>query len=226
MATKQPQIDASWLAVLGNEFAQPYMASLRCFLRDQKNQRKIIYPASENWFNAFNATGFEQVKVVILGQDPYHQPGQAHGLCFSVLQDVRIPPSLVNIYKELQQDIGIARPQHGNLQKWAAQGVLLLNATLTVAHGQAGSHQGKGWERFTDSAILALNQQRENLVFLLWGSYAHKKAQSIDHDRHLILQSAHPSPLSAQRGFFGCKHFSKTNQWLVEHARTPIDWSV
>jgi len=200
------------------------MQKLRAFLRAEKDQRKIIYPRSENWFAALNATPFDQVKVVILGQDPYHGPGQAHGLCFSVPRGVRVPPSLVNIYTELNRDTGMAIPSHGNLEGWARQGVLLLNAMLTVEHGKAGSHQGKGWERFTDCAVEALNQQRQGLVFLLWGSYAQKKGQMIDTHQHLVLKSVHPSPLSAHRGFFGCGHFSKANQWLAQAGQIPVNW--
>lgn len=202
------------------------MLSLKTFLKQQKSQRKIIYPASDNWFNAFNSTPFDQVKVVILGQDPYHGPGQAHGLCFSVVPGVPFPPSLLNIFKEIESDLGISGPTNGCLQGWAAQGVLLLNATLTVERQRAGSHQGKGWEQFTDRAIQALDQQRDSLVFLLWGSYAQKKGHFIDPHKHLILKAPHPSPLSAHRGFFGCGHFSKTNKWLDQHGLKPVDWSV
>ena len=219
------KLEPSWLAVLESEFRQPYMQSLKAFLKQRKSQRKIIYPSSDNWFNAFNSTPFESVKVVILGQDPYHGPGQAHGLCFSILPDVAFPPSLSNIYKELEQDLGYSGPPGGCLQGWASQGVLLLNATLTVERGRAGSHQGKGWEQFTDRAIQALNQQRDGLVFLLWGSYAQKKGQFIDASKHLILKAPHPSPLSAHRGFFGCGHFSKANEWLQNQGQEKIDWS-
>lgn len=212
--------------MLEDEFQQPYMLSLKTFLKQQKSQRKIIYPASDNWFNAFNSTPFDQVKVVILGQDPYHGPGQAHGLCFSVVPGVPFPPSLLNIFKEIESDLGISGPTNGCLQGWAAQGVLLLNATLTVERQRAGSHQGKGWEQFTDRAIQALDQQRDSLVFLLWGSYAQKKGHFIDPHNHLILKAPHPSPLSAHRGFFGCGHFSKTNKWLDQHGLKPVDWSV
>jgi uracil-DNA glycosylase len=220
------QLDSSWLNVLGGEFDKPYMQSLRAFLQAEKQAGKTIYPAGKNIFNAFNSTSFDAVKVVILGQDPYHGPGQAHGLCFSVLPGVPLPPSLLNIFKEIQQDLGIPVPRHGCLQAWADQGVLLLNATLTVEHGLAGSHQGKGWEVFTDEAIMALNREREGLVFLLWGSYAQKKGALIDPRKHLVLKSPHPSPLSAHRGFFGNRHFSKTNAWLVERGLEPIDWRV
>lgn len=227
MATERNiQIEPSWLEVLHDEFDKPYMQSLRQFLQQEKQQGKVIYPSGKNIFNAFNSTPFHKVKVVILGQDPYHGPGQAHGLCFSVLPGVPFPPSLLNIFKEIQQDLGIPVPQHGCLQSWADQGVLLLNATLTVEQGRAGSHQGKGWETFTDQAISALNLGREGLVFLLWGSYAQQKGALIDGRRHLILKSPHPSPLSAHRGFFGNRHFSKANEWLQQRGQTPIDWRV
>lgn len=220
------QIESSWLQVLKDEFDKPYMHSLRAFLQAEKQAGKIIYPPGKNIFNAFNSTPFDAVKVVILGQDPYHGPGQAHGLCFSVLPGVPFPPSLLNIFKEIQQDQGIPVPPHGCLQSWAEQGVLLLNATLTVEQGRAGSHQGKGWETFTDQAITALNREREGLVFLLWGSYAQQKGALIDGRKHLVLKSPHPSPLSAHRGFFGNRHFSKANEWLVQRGHKPIDWSV
>lgn len=227
MATERNiQIEPSWLEVMHDEFDKPYMQSLRQFLQQEKQQGKVIYPSGKNIFNAFNSTPFHKVKVVILGQDPYHGPGQAHGLCFSVLPGVPFPPSLLNIFKEIQQDLGIPVPQQGCLQSWADQGVLLLNATLTVEQGRAGSHQGKGWETFTDQAISALNLGREGLVFLLWGSYAQQKGALIDGRRHLILKSPHPSPLSAHRGFFGNRHFSKANEWLQQRGQTPIDWRV
>ncbi len=226
MNDKAPiKLEPSWLEVLGEEFSKPYMQSLKAFLQDQKIQGKTIFPTGDNWFNAFNSTPFNQVKVVILGQDPYHGPGQAHGLCFSVLPGVPVPPSLVNIYKELQQDLGVPISPDGYLQHWADQGVLLLNSTLTVEAHRAGSHQGKGWEQFTDKAIQALDQQRENLVFLLWGSYAQKKGQFINQAKHRVVKSVHPSPLSAHRGFFGNRHFSQTNQWLIQHGMDPIEWS-
>ena len=186
----------------------------------------MIYPAASNWFAAFDQTPFDRVKVVILGQDPYHGPGQAHGLCFSVLAGVTVPPSLRNMYQELQSDTGFIPPGHGCLSHWAEQGVLLLNATLTVEQANAGAHQGKGWEQFTDRAIQALNSKRERLVFLLWGSYAQKKGAFIDVDRHLVLKAPHPSPLSAHRGFLGCKHFSKANRYLQETGQVPIDWQL
>ncbi len=220
------KLEEGWLEVLGEQFDQPYMAELKAFLHAEKQNGKVIYPPGALWFNAFNSTPFHRVKVVILGQDPYHGPEQAHGLCFSVRPGVRIPPSLVNIYKELQSDLGIPAPSHGCLTHWAEQGVLLLNATLTVEQGRAGAHQGKGWEIFTDAAIRALNDQREHLVFMLWGSYAQKKGSFIDTGKHLVLKAPHPSPLSAHRGFFGCRHFSRANDYLRQHGMDPIDWTV
>lgn len=222
----QIKLDPSWLAVLGDEFEKEYMTQLKAFLLAEKKAGKIIYPAGENWFNALNTTPFDKVKVVILGQDPYHGPGQAHGLCFSVLPGVPAPPSLANMFQELQKDCGIPVSKHGYLQHWAEQGVLLLNAVLTVEHSKANAHQGRGWEHFTDKCIEHLNREREHLVFLLWGSYAQKKGQLIDRNKHLVLQAPHPSPLSAHRGFFGCKHFSKTNEYLKQHGQTPIDWAL
>ncbi len=220
------KLHPSWLEAIGSEFEQPYMQSLKSFLKAEKQQGKVIYPPGSLIFNAFNTTPFNQVKVVILGQDPYHGPNQAHGLCFSVLPGVRFPPSLLNVFKEIERDLHIPIPSHGCLQHWAEQGVLLLNATLTVEQGQANSHQGKGWEQFTDSAIRALNDQRDGLVFLLWGSYAQKKGRFIDCNRHLVLKSPHPSPLSAHRGFLGNGHFSKTNAYLAQRGLAPIDWSL
>ncbi|MEZ0152659.1 MAG: uracil-DNA glycosylase [Candidatus Reddybacter sp.] len=219
-------MDASWLAVLGDEFDKPYMQSLKAFLVDEKAKGKAIFPVSQRWFAAFNSTPFERVKVVILGQDPYHGPAQAHGLCFSVPPDIKVPPSLVNIYKELVTDLDIPMPNHGCLEHWAQQGVLLLNATLTVENGQAGSHQNKGWETFTNRAIQVLNEQREGLVFILWGAYAQKKGAFIDAQRHLIIQSPHPSPLSAYRGFFGSRPFSQTNTYLKSSNKKAIDWQL
>ena len=218
------QIEPGWKQVLASEFASEYMASLRAFLLAEKQQGTVVYPPGPLIFNAFNHTPFDKVKVVILGQDPYHGPGQAHGLCFSVPEGVAPPPSLVNIFKEIQRDLGLPAGRWGNLEHWADQGVLLLNATLTVRQGQAGSHQGRGWERFTDAAIDRLNRQRDGLVFLLWGSHAQKKGALIDRERHLVLTAPHPSPLSAHRGFLGCGHFSRTNQWLQSRGHTPIDW--
>ena len=220
------QLHDSWLNVLEGEFQQPYMQALKVFLQSEKAAGKVIYPAGEQWFAALNSTPFDKVKVVILGQDPYHGPGQAHGLCFSVQQGVKVPPSLVNIYKEIESDLAIPRPAHGCLNYWADQGVLLLNATLTVEQGNAGAHQGKGWEQFTDRAIAALNEHREGLVFLLWGSYAQKKGALIDGRKHLVLKAPHPSPLSAHRGFLGCRHFSQTNAYIESRDETAIDWQV
>lgn len=220
------KLHPSWLSVLGEEFEKPYMNTLKAFLAEQKKQGKVIYPAGSNWFAAFDHTPFDEVKVVILGQDPYHGPQQAHGLCFSVLPGVAIPPSLRNMYQELHSDVGIPPADHGCLTHWADQGVLLLNATLTVEQGNAGAHQGKGWEEFTDAAIRALNTQREGLVFMLWGSYAQKKGAFIDARRHLVLKAPHPSPLSAHRGFFGCRHFSKANAYLEQRGVEPVDWQL
>ncbi len=223
---KEFQLDASWLKHLESEFKLDYMQDLRAFLKQEKHLGKQVYPPSDLIFNAMNTTPFDQVKVVILGQDPYHGPGQAHGLCFSVLPGVKVPPSLVNIYKEIKADLGIETAQHGYLQSWARQGVLLLNAVLTVEKAMAASHQGKGWERFTDRIISELNEKREHLVFLLWGSYAQKKGQFIDRHRHLVLQSTHPSPLSAHRSFLGCRHFSQTNDYLQKTGQQAINWAL
>ncbi len=216
----------SWRDVLANEFASDWMAQLRAFLVAEKAAGKRIYPPASQWFHALDVTPLDAVKVVILGQDPYHGPGQAHGLCFSVLPDVRVPPSLVNIYKELQADLGIAPATHGHLEAWARQGVLLLNSVLTVEAGLAASHQGKGWERFTDAVIARVNERREPVVFILWGAYAQKKAAFVDTTRHLVLRSVHPSPLSAHNGFFGSRPFSKANAFLESHGRGAIDWRV
>ena len=202
------------------------MQALGEFLRAQKTAGKVIYPPGARIFAALDSTPFDRVKVVILGQDPYHGPGQAHGLCFSVPHGILVPPSLANIYREIERDLGIAPPRHGCLDAWAGQGVLLLNAVLTVERGQAGSHQNKGWEYFTDACIEALDREREHLVFLLWGSYAQAKGRLIDGKRHRILKAPHPSPLSAHRGFLGCGHFSSTNQYLEETGQTPIDWQL
>jgi uracil-DNA glycosylase len=220
------RLHPTWLDVIGEEFEQPYMAELKQFLRQEKAKGKIIYPTNSNWFSAFNETPFDQVKIVILGQDPYHGPDQAHGLCFSVLPCVAIPPSLRNIYKELQSDMGIEPPNHGCLTHWSRQGVLLLNATLTVEQGNAGAHQGKGWEQFTDRAVQALNEQREGLVFMLWGSHAQKKGAFIDTSKHLVLKAPHPSPLSAYRGFLGCRHFSQANTFLQQQGMEPVVWQL
>lgn len=220
------RLEASWLAQLGGEFEQPYMQQLRQFLVEQKRAGKVIYPPGDQYFNAFYYAPFDQVKVVILGQDPYHGPGQAHGLCFSVPAGVAVPPSLVNIYKELNRDLGMPIPRHGNLEKWARQGVLLLNAVLTVEAGRAAAHQGQGWEQFTDRVIALLNDKCAGIVFLLWGSYAQRKGALIDRRKHLVLQAPHPSPLSAHRGFIGCGHFSAANHYLQQQGKTPIDWTL
>jgi uracil-DNA glycosylase len=222
---REIRLDPSWKNRLESDFAQAYMASLRQFLLERKRSGAVIYPPGDLIFNAMNSTPFDAVKVVILGQDPYHGPGQAHGLCFSVRDGVAVPPSLINIYRELEEDLGSGRPASGNLQNWAEQGVLLLNAVLTVERGRAGSHQGKGWERFTDRIVSELNESRDGLVFMLWGSYAMKKGDVIDRGRHLVLTAPHPSPLSAHRGFFGCRHFSKANAWLEKHGSAPINWT-
>jgi uracil-DNA glycosylase len=219
-------LDPSWLTHLQAEFDSPYMQSLRQFLLDEKNAGKIIYPAFKNIFNAFNTTPLDKVKVVILGQDPYQGPNQAHGLCFSVNKGVSVPPSLVNIFKELQRDVGISIPNHGCLQAWANQGVLLLNATLTVEQSRAGSHQGRGWEQLTDRAIEVVSEQCDGVVFMLWGSYAQKKVFMINEKKHLILRAPHPSPLSAYRGFMSCGHFSSANQYLIRNKKAPVDWSL
>jgi uracil-DNA glycosylase len=220
------RLDESWKSRLIDVFASPTMQALRTFLRDEMAAGKTIYPPPAQIFAALDATPFDRVKVVILGQDPYHGPGQAHGLCFSVQPGVRPPPSLVNIFKEIHSDLGIAPPQHGYLMHWAGQGVLLLNAVLTVERSLAGSHQGKGWETFTDAVIDRLNRERDGLVFLLWGSPAQAKGKLLDTSRHLVLKARHPSPLSAHSGFFGCRHFSQANAWLEAHGQTPIDWSL
>lgn len=221
------QLEPEWKQVLAAELVQPYMQNLREFLRQEKQQGHVVYPPSADIFNAFNTTPFSRVKVVILGQDPYHGAGQAHGLCFSVRRGVPLPPSLQNIYKELQQDLAIPPAPHGELTRWAEQGVLLLNSVLTVTAGQAASHQGKGWETFTDAVVRVLNERCERLVFLLWGGYAHRKGRMIDTRRHLVLRAAHPSPLSANRGgWFGCRHFSQTNQYLLAQGKAPIHWSL
>lgn len=225
-ANKLGALHPSWQTIIGHTFEESYMQDLRAFLATQKAEGKTIYPPGSQIFNAFNHTHFDQVRVVIIGQDPYHGPGQAHGLCFSVPNGVKPPPSLVNIFKELSNDLNINIPSNGDLTAWADQGVLLLNATLTVEAANAGSHQNQGWETFTDTAIKALNDQREGLAFVLWGSYAQKKGAIIDTDKHLVIKSPHPSPLSAHRGFFGSKPFSKINSHLQSLGKTPIDWSV
>ena len=220
------KLEPSWKARIGDYLLRPEMQELSAFLRQRKAAGARIYPPGPQIFAAFDATPFDAVKVVVLGQDPYHGPGQAHGLCFSVRPGVPVPPSLLNIYKEIQADLGIAPPDHGCLLPWARQGVLLLNAVLTVEDGRAGAHQGKGWEGFTDYAIETLARERENLVFLLWGSYAQAKGKVIDARRHRVLRAPHPSPLSAHRGFMGCGHFSATNRYLQERGQGAIDWKL
>ena len=220
------KLDPSWKARLGDYLQREDMAALSAFLRQRKAQGARIYPPGQEIFAAFDATPFEAVKVVILGQDPYHGPGQAHGLCFSVRPGVPVPPSLDNIFKEIHADLGLPRPDHGCLLPWALQGVLLLNAVLTVEDGRAGAHQGKGWEGFTDHVVDVLNREREGLVFLLWGNYAQAKGKVIDTRRHRVLKAPHPSPLSAHRGFMGCRHFSAANEYLTRNGLTPIDWSL
>ena len=217
---------SSWFKVLSEEFQQPYMQSLQAFLESELDDNKIILPPPELWFNAFNSTPFDKVKVVILGQDPYHGSDQAHGLCFSVRPEMPIPPSLRNIFKELHRELGAPKASHGCLQRWADQGVLMLNATLTVEKGQAGSHQGKGWEQFTDRVIQRLSEQKKGVVFLLWGSYAQKKGRLIDEKKHCVLKASHPSPLSAHRGFLGCDHFTQANDYLRRQGNTAVDWSL
>jgi uracil-DNA glycosylase len=220
------KLNASWRQKLDDQFQADYMQALRQFLLAEKALGKHVFPPGDEIFSALNATDFDAVKVVILGQDPYHGPRQAHGLCFSVKPGVQVPPSLKNIYKELQADVDFEVPSHGCLQDWAQQGVLLLNAVLTVQAGQAASHQGKGWERFTDAIVGLLNKEREGLIFMLWGSYAQKKGAIVDRDRHLVLQSPHPSPLSASRGFFGNHHFSRANSYLESKGKRAIDWQL
>lgn len=219
-------IEPGWKFHLLGELAKPYLSELMDFLRGEISSGKIIHPRASQYFAAFNAAPFDGVRLVILGQDPYHGPDQAHGLCFSVPQGTNTPPSLKNIFKEIQADIGLPASdfRDGNLQGWADQGVLLLNSVLTVEEGRAASHQGKGWEVFTDHAVSALNAKRERIVFLLWGAYAQKKGALIDAKKHLVLKAPHPSPLSAHKGFLGCRHFSQANAYLVLHGKTPIDW--
>lgn len=226
MNRRSIKLDEQWLTPLASEFEQGYMGELSAFLRAEKAAGKVIYPAGENIFKALNSTPLNQVKVVILGQDPYHGPEQAHGLSFSVPDGIAPPPSLKNIYKELHSDLGLLAPTHGNLQAWADQGVLLLNAVLTVEHAQAASHQNRGWERFTGKVIQIINSEQRNVVFMLWGAYAQKKGRVIDRDRHLVLTAPHPSPLSAHRGFLGCKHFSQANRYLLEHDSEAISWQL
>ena len=225
MSARDIKMENGWKTQLKSQFDQPYMQDLRASLVSRGKSGVTIYPPPENWFSAFNLTPFNEVKVVVLGQDPYHGPNQAHGLCFSVLPGVPIPPSLRNIYKELKEDVGVEPVGHGHLETWATQGVFLLNSVLTVEHGAAASHQGLGWEVFTDAVIEALNTRTANTVFMLWGGYAKRKGQVIDQNRHLVLQCAHPSPLSV-RGFTGCRHFSKANEYLINCGKEPVDWQL
>lgn len=226
MAETGVRLDPSWKQHLGDYLHRPDMRELSAFLRQRKAAGAKIYPPGPQIFAALDATPFDRTRVVILGQDPYHGPGQAHGLCFSVAPGVDVPPSLVNIFKEIERDLGLPRPRHGDLTSWARQGVLLLNAVLTVEAGSAGSHQGKGWEGFTDHVVETLSREREGLVFMLWGSYAQAKGRIIDARRHCVLRAPHPSPLSAHRGFIGCGHFSAANRWLAGRGLAPIDWSL
>ena len=224
--TSQIQLEPSWKSRIGEWLLRPEMRELSAFLRQRKAAGAHVFPPGPQIFAAFDATPFEQVKVVVLGQDPYHGYGQAHGLCFSVMPDVPVPPSLLNIYKEIEADLGIPRPDHGCLLPWAEQGVLLLNAVLTVEEGKAGAHQGRGWEGFTDHVVDVLNREREGVVFLLWGSYAQQKGKVIDTRRHRVLKAPHPSPLSAHRGFLGCRHFSQANDYLARRGQGGIDWRL
>lgn len=226
MSESKVNLEESWRAALLPEFASPYMQQLRAFLVGEREQGKVVFPKGTEYFRALDLTPLPSVKVVILGQDPYHGPGQAHGLCFSVRPGVRIPPSLVNIYKEMEGDLAIPPARHGFLESWARQGVLLLNSVLTVEQALAASHQGKGWERFTDAVIRVVNDECDSVVFMLWGSYAQRKAAFVDTSRHLVLKAVHPSPLSAHNGFFGCRHFSKANAFLKSRGREPIDWQL
>jgi len=225
MEKTEPRIEKEWLEVLRSEFEKPYFTDLKAFLSEEKKHYRV-YPPGNRIFAAFDYTPFSKVKVVILGQDPYHGDGQAHGLCFSVPDGVALPPSLVNIYKELTTDLGIPVPKSGNLENWAKQGVLLLNATLTVRANQAGSHQRRGWENFSDEIIRQLSARHTGLVFILWGSYAQAKEALIDTSKHYVLKAVHPSPLSVYRGFFGCRHFSKTNELLSQAGKEPVDWRL
>ena len=220
------KLHASWLEPLRGQFSEPYMAELKRFLAAEKEQGKQIFPEGCDWFKALDLTPLDEVRVVILGQDPYHGPGQAHGLCFSVPEGVRPPPSLANIYRELESDLGIARPGHGMLEHWARQGVLLLNSVLTVEMGRAASHRDRGWECFTDAIVSEVNAKPTPVVFMLWGSYAQKKAAFVDTSKHLVLKAPHPSPLSAHTGFFGCRHFSQANAFLESKGLAPIDWAL
>ena len=218
------RMEPGWKAALDAEFEQPYFTQLREFVRDQYRNH-VCYPPGKEVFAAFDHCGLDEVRVVIIGQDPYHGPGQANGLCFSVADGVKIPSSLRNIFKEIHEDLGLPIPSSGNLERWAKQGVLLLNAMLTVRASEASSHRGQGWEQFTDAVVEAVNREREGVVFLLWGSYAQKKGQRVDRDKHFVLSSPHPSGLSAHRGFFGNRHFSQANAYLEDRGQTPIDWS-
>jgi uracil-DNA glycosylase len=220
------KIESSWKSVLEKEFEQPYFIKMVDFLRSEKAANKIIYPPGSEIFNAYNTTPFDKVKVVLLGQDPYHGAGQAHGLCFSVSEGIRPPPSLINIYKELQADVGVTTPAHGNLSAWGSQGVFLLNASLTVRAAEPMSHAKIGWEQFTDASIKIISHFKTNIVFLLWGKFAQEKHRLIDDTKHLVLKAAHPSPFSAHNGFLGCKHFSATNEYLVQHNIAPIQWAL
>jgi len=225
MSQISPNIEESWKEVLKDDFKSPYFTELKAFLQNEKQTGQIVYPPGKQIFSAFNNTPFEKVKVVILGQDPYHGDGQAHGLSFSVMPGQNFPPSLQNIFKEIQNDLKIPIPKTGNLENWTKQGVLLLNATLTVRANQPGSHQKKGWEQFTDSVICQLSAKRSGIIFILWGKYAQAKEVLIDTTKHFILKSPHPSPFSAHTGFFGCKHFSKTNEILIREGKEPVDWN-
>ncbi|MGE4350994.1 MAG: uracil-DNA glycosylase [Bdellovibrionales bacterium] len=218
------KLEKGWIEVIGDEFDKPYMKSLKDFLVSEKKNKHVVFPPGNLIFNALNTTPFDKVRVVIIGQDPYHGPQQAHGLCFSVQEGTPQPPSLLNIYKEISQEYNVPPPQSGDLTRWAEQGVLLLNATLTVRRAQAGSHQNKGWEDFTDAIIRAINERHEHVVFLLWGSYAQRKGAITDRKKHYVLEAPHPSPLSAHRGFFGCGHFKKANAYLKKHGFAPIKW--
>ena len=226
MATREIKLHPTWLEPLRGEFDEPYMGELKRFLAAERDQGKHIFPKGSEWFRALDLTPLDAVRVVILGQDPYHGPGQAHGLCFSVRPDVQIPPSLVNIFKEVESDLGIKPARHGFLEHWAKQGVLLLNSVLTVEMGRAASHRDRGWERFTDAIVREVNQRPDPVVFMLWGSYAQKKAAFVDTSKHLVLKAPHPSPLSAHSGFFGCKHFSKANAFLEAKGLQPVDWAL
>ncbi len=226
MASRPITLNGSWSEPLRDEFEQPYMARLGQFLTAERKSGQTIFPDSANWFRALDLTPLEDVRVVILGQDPYHGPGQAHGLCFSVRPGIRPPPSLANIFKEMKSDLGIAPSAHGFLEHWAKQGVLLLNSVLTVRSGAAASHRERGWERFTEAVVRLVNAKSEPVAFLLWGSYAQRKAAFVDQEKHLVLKAPHPSPLSAHRGFFGCAHFSRTNAFLRDRGQAPIDWAL